>query len=185
MGELADVDIVVAYDERPGLVLSRANIAGILPARNGRRLLLIDLAVPRDIDPAIAELDGCYLSNVDDFEAVVAETITVRRGEAARAERLIEAEVERFREWRASLDVMPTIVGLRALAEEIRDSELERVSGHVSDSERERLESVTAKILAKLLHLPTIRMKEAAIAADGVVMADVVRHLFGLGEEPR
>jgi glutamyl-tRNA reductase len=183
--ELGDVDIVVASTSAPGLVISQADIAGILPAREGRRLLLIDLAVPRDIDPAIRELDGCYLSNVDDLEAVVAETITVRRGEAARAERLIEAEVERFHEWRASLEVMPTIVGLRALAEEIRDGELERVSGQVSASERERLESVTAKILAKLLHLPTIRMKEAAIAADGVVMADVVRHLFGLGEELR
>jgi glutamyl-tRNA reductase len=141
--------------------------------------------VPRDIDPAIKDLDGCYLSNVDDFEAVVAQTITVRRSEAIRAELLIELEVQRFREWRASLDVTPTIVGLRALADEIREGELARVSGHVSDAERERLESVTAKILAKLLHLPTIRMKEAAIAADGVVMADAVRHLFGLGEELR
>ena len=148
-------------------------------------LLLIDLAVPRDVDPAISELAGCFVSNVDDLEAVVAETITVRRGEAARAERMVAAEVERFREWRASLDVMPTIVGLRALADEIRDSELERMGARLSDTERRQLESVTSKILAKLLHLPTIRMKEAALAADGVVMADVVRHLFGLGEEQR
>ena len=181
--ELTDVDIVVASTSAPGLVISKADIAAILPSRADRRLLLIDLAVPRDIDPAIKDLDGCYLSNVDDFEAVVAQTITVRRSEAIRAELLIDLEVQRFREWRASLDVTPTIVGLRALADEIRDGELERVSGQVSDAERERLESVTAKILAKLLHLPTIRMKEAAIAADGVVMADVVRHLFGLGEE--
>jgi glutamyl-tRNA reductase len=80
---------------------------------------------------------------------------------------------------------MPTIVSLRALAEQIRDVELERVSGRLSERERRQLESVTAKILGKLLHLPTIRMKEAAVAADGQVVADVVSHLFGLGEERR
>jgi glutamyl-tRNA reductase len=178
--ELAHVDIVVSSTSAPGFVISQADVAAIVPARMGRSLLLVDLAVPRDIDPAVRDLDGCFLSNVDDLEAVVAETITVRRSEAARAERLLEAEVDRFREWRASRDVMPTIVGLRALAEEIRDGELERVSGQLSDGERQRLESVTSKILAKLLHLPTIRMKEAALAADGVAMADVVQHLFGL-----
>jgi glutamyl-tRNA reductase len=181
--ELHHVDIVVSSTSAPGFVISRGDVAAMLPAREARPLLLIDLAVPRDIDPAISRLEGCFVSNVDDLEAVVAETITVRRTEAARAERLVEAEVERFREWRASLDVVPTIRGLRALADEIRDTELERVSGSVSEQERRRLESVTSKIVAKLLHLPTIRMKEAALAADGVLMADVVRHLFGIGEE--
>ena len=183
--ELFYVDVVVSSTSAPGFVISRDDVAAMLPVREGRPLLLVDLAVPRDIDPAISGLEGCFLSNVDDLEAVVAETITVRRSEAVRAERLVAAELERFREWRASLDVVPTIVGLRALAEEIRDGELERVSDGLSDDERRRLESVTSKILAKLLHLPTIRMKEAALAADGVVMADVVRHLFGLGEAPR
>ena len=106
-----------------------------------------------------------------------------RRSEAARAERLVAEEADRFREWQASLDVVPTIASLRALAEEIRDSELARAGGRLSESERRHVESVTSQILAKLLHLPTIRMKEAAAAADGVVYADVVRHLFGLEEE--
>jgi glutamyl-tRNA reductase len=185
VAELEQVDIVVSSTSAPGFVISRDDVASVLPARAGRPLLLVDLAVPRDVDPAISELAGCFVSNVDDLEAVVAETITVRRSEAARAERMVAAELDRFRAWRASLDVLPTIVGLRALAEEIRDSELERVSGSLSASERQHLESVTSKILAKLLHLPTVRMKEAALAAEGVVMADVVRHLFGLGEEQR
>ncbi len=185
VAELAQVDVIVSSTSAPGYVISRADVAAGLPVRDGRPLLLVDLAVPRDVDPAIGRLPGCFVSNVDDLEAVVAETITVRRSEAARAERMVAAEVERFREWRASLDVMPTIVGLRALADEIRDSELERMGARLSDTERQQLESVTSKILAKLLHLPTVRMKEAALAADGVVMADVVRHLFGLGEEQR
>ena len=79
---------------------------------------------PRDLDPAINELDGCFLYDVDDLEAVVTETLSGRRGEAARAEQLVAEEADRFREWQASLDIVPTIASLRALAEEIRDSEL-------------------------------------------------------------
>lgn len=183
--ELGDADVVVSATSASGHVLSRDAVAATLRARKGRPMLLLDLAVPRDLDPAINELDGCFLYDVDDLEAVVAETISGRRSEAARAERLVEEEAARFRDWHAALDVVPTIASLRALAEEIRDSELARAGGRLSERERRHVESVTSQILAKLLHLPTIRMKEAAAAADGVVYADVVRHLFGLGEEER
>ena len=165
--------------------LVAADVAATLALRRGRQLLLVDLAVPRDLDPAINELEGCFLYDVDDLEAVVAETMAGRRTEAARAEKLVAAEAERFREWQASLEVVPTIASLRALVEEIRDSELARAGSRLSERERRQVESVTTQILAKLLHLPTIRMKEAAAAADGVVYADVVRHLFGLEEERR
>ena len=181
--ELQHADVVVSSTSSPGIVLDRAAVAGALRARKGRPLLLVDLAVPRDLDPAINALASCFLYDVDDLEAVVAETITGRQGEAARAERLVAAEADRFRAWQASLDVVPTIASLRALAEQIRDSEIERVGSKLSESERRQVESVTSQILAKLLHLPTIRMKEAAAAADGVVYAHVVRHLFGLGEK--
>ena len=183
--ELARADVVVSSTSAPGIVLDARAVAAALRARKGRPLLLVDLAVPRDLDPAINELDGCFLYDVDDLEAVVAETLSGRRSEAARAERLVADEADRFREWQASLDVVPTIASLRALAEEIRDSELARAGGRLSERERHAVESVTSQILAKLLHLPTIRMKEAAAAADGVVYADVVRHLFGLEEEER
>ncbi len=183
--ELVEADVVVASTSSPGTILGRDEVARALRARKGRPLLLVDLAVPRDLDPEINGLDGCFLYDVDDLEAVVAETMSGRRSEAARAERLVAAESDRFREWHASLDVVPTIASLRALAEEIRDSELARVGSRLSESERRHVESITSQILAKLLHLPTIRMKEAAAAADGVVYADVVRHLFGLGEDGR
>jgi glutamyl-tRNA reductase len=180
--ELELADVVVSSTSSPGVVLPREVVAAAVRARKGRPLLLVDLAVPRDLDPAINELESCFLYDVDDLEAVVAETLSGRRGEAVRAERLVAAEAERFREWQASLGVVPTIASLRALAEEIRNGELARVGSRLSEAERRQLESVTSQILAKLLHLPTIRMKEAAAAADGVVYADVVRHLFGLGE---
>ncbi|HUP33042.1 MAG TPA: glutamyl-tRNA reductase [Gaiellaceae bacterium] len=183
--ELGEADVVVSATSSSGHVLSSDTVAAALRTRRGRPMLLLDLAVPRDLDPAINALDGCFLYDVDDLEAVVAETISGRRSEAARAERLVEEEAGRFRDWHASLDVVPTIASLRALVEEIRDSELAKAGGRLSERERRHVESITSQILAKLLHLPTIRMKEAAAAADGVVYAEVVRHLFGLGEEER
>jgi glutamyl-tRNA reductase len=178
---LEHVDVVLSSTAAPGWTLTREQVALTLPARKGRPLFLIDVAVPRDLDPAIHELDGCYLYDVDDLEAVVAETLTGRRREAERAEAIVAAEADRFREWQASLDVVPAIASLRAHAEEIRAAELERAK--LSGAERRAAESVTAAVLNKLLHLPTIRMKEAAAAADGVLYADAVRHLFGLEDE--
>jgi len=183
--ELEHVDVVVSATGAAGLVVSEGTVADALRARKGRPLLLVDLAVPRDLDPAINELEGCFLYDVDDLRGVVEETLSGRRGEAVNAERVVAEEATRFRDWQAALDIVPTIASLRALAEEIRDSELARAGGRLSERERRNVESVTSQILAKLLHLPTIRMKEAAAAADGVVYADVVRHLFGLGEEER
>jgi glutamyl-tRNA reductase len=183
--ELEQADVVVSATSASELVLSRDSVVAALRARKGRPLLLLDLAVPRDLDPAINELEGCFLYDVDDLEAVVTETLSGRRGEAAHAERLVSGEADRFREWQASLDIVPTIASLRALAEEIRDRELLKAGGRLSERERKHIESVTSQIVAKLLHLPTIRLKEAAAAADGVVYADVVKHLFGLEEEER
>jgi glutamyl-tRNA reductase len=185
---VAEADVVVASTGAPGLVLRRADVAVALRERKGRPLFLIDLAVPRDLDPAIGELDGCYLYDIDDLEAVVAETLAGRRREAERAERIVAEEAKRFREWHASLDVVPAIASLRARAEEIRRAELRRAEarlGRLTEAERSVVESLTAQIVNKLLHLPTVRMKEAAAAADGVLYAETVRHLFGLGEEER
>ena len=136
----------------------RETVAAALRARKGRPLLLVDLAVPRDLDPAINELEGCFLYDVDDLEAVVAETLSGRRSEAARAERLVAAEAERFREWQASLDVVPDD---RLAARARRGDPRQRArAGRLAGSprrERRHVESVTSQILAKLLHLPTIR----------------------------
>jgi glutamyl-tRNA reductase len=187
--ELASADIVVASTSAPGFVLRAGELERELRARRGRPLLFVDLAVPRDVDPDLAALDGCFVYDIDDLEAVVEASLAGRRAEAARAERVVAAEAERFQEWQASLAVVPAIASLRARAEEIRTAELAKAEGRLerlSDSERRTVESVTAQIVNKLLHLPTVRLKEAAAAADGLIYADVVRHLFGLeGEEGR
>jgi glutamyl-tRNA reductase len=178
--QLERADIVVSATSAPGFVLRREDVG-----RRTRRLLAIDLAVPRDVDPALGTLESCFLYDIDDLEGVVEATLAGRRSEAARAEAIVAAEAERFREWQASLDVVPAIASLRARAEEIRDRELERVRGKLSDAERRTLESVTARIVDKLLHAPTVRLKEAAAGAQGAHYAATVRDLFGLHDEER
>jgi glutamyl-tRNA reductase len=185
---LPEVDVVIASTNAQGLVLGADAVAAALAGRRGRPLLLVDLAVPRDLDPAMRELDGCYLYDIDDLEEIVAETLSGRRREAERAESLVAAEAEKFHEWHASLDIVPAIASLRARAEEIREAELRRadsVLGRLDESQRRAVESVTSQIVNKLLHLPTVRLKQAAAAADGVLYAEAVRHLFGLGEDER
>ncbi len=186
--ELVTADVVVASTGAPGQILRKQDVAAAVPVRRGRPLFLIDLAVPRDLDPAINELDGCFLYDIDDLEAVVAESLAGRRREAERAEAIVAEEARRFTAWQASLGVVPAIASLRARAEEIRAAELaraERRLDRLSETERRAVEALTAQIVNKLLHLPTVRMKEAAVTADGVIYADAVRHLFGLKEEER
>jgi glutamyl-tRNA reductase len=186
--ELTVVDVVVASTSSPEFVLVTSELGEVIRSRRGRPLLFIDLAVPRDVDPALARLDGCFVYDIDDLEAVVEASLAGRRAEAVRAERVVAGEAERFREWQASLAVVPAIASLRQLAEDIRAHELDRASdrlGRLPERDRRLVESMTAQIVNKLLHEPTVRMKEAAVTAEGVVYAEVVRHLFGLGEEER
>jgi glutamyl-tRNA reductase len=182
---LTQVDVVVSSTSAPGFVLVAEEVEAARAKRKGLPLLLIDIAVPRDLDPAIHALEGCYLYDIDDLESVVEATLAGRREEAVRAEAIVGAEAERFAAWQASLDVVPAISELREHAEAIRAGELARaesVLARLSESERRLLESVTAGIVNKLLHLPTVRLKEAAAGAEGVAYADAVRHLFGLDE---
>ena len=180
---LGDADIVVSSTSAPGFVLDRETLEPVLRARRGRPVLIVDLAVPRDVDPSLGTIDGCFLYDVDALEGVVAATLDGRRSEAVHAERIVSEEAERFRAWRASLAVVPAIASLRAHAEEIRAAELARLEGRLPEGDRDVVDTLTAQIVNKLLHLPTVRLKEAAVTADGLLYADVVRHLFGLDEE--
>ena len=138
-GQLRDADIVISSTSAPGFVLLAAELEPDLRARRGRPLLFVDLAVPRDVDPDLAAFDGCFVYDIDDLEAVVEASLVGRRAEAARAERVVAAEAERFQEWQASLAVVPAIASLRARAEEIRAAELAKAEGRLgrlSESER-------------------------------------------------
>jgi glutamyl-tRNA reductase len=183
--ELAHVDVVVASTSSQGYLVTAAQAERAMRERRGRSIFFIDIAVPRDVDPAVNDLEGCYVYDIDDLERVVAESVAGRREEAVRAEAIVSEEADGFRAWQLSLDVVPAISSLRARAESIRREELERAQGRLgalSPTQRRAVEALTSQIVAKLLHQPTVRMKEAAGAADGVLYADAVRHLFGLDE---
>jgi glutamyl-tRNA reductase len=163
---LETADILVSSTSSSGLVLTAADVTRALPARKGRPLLLIDLAVPRDLDPSINDLGDCYLYDIDDLEAVVEETLQGREAEFAKAEAIAVAEGERFRDWLATLDVVPAISSIRERAEAIRRGELAKASPRLqglSEREREAVDSLTSRIVNKLLHEPIVRLKEAAV----------------------
>jgi glutamyl-tRNA reductase len=179
--ELDQADVVVSSTSSPDQVLSRDQV----PDRKGRPLFVIDLAVPRDVDPEVATLDDCYLYDIDDLQAVVSESLSGRWREAARAESITSQEAGRFRDWYASREVVPAIASLRERAETIRSGELAKAESRLeglSESERRTVESVTTQIVNKLLHVPIVRMKEAA-AAEGAGYVEVARHLFGLADD--
>jgi glutamyl-tRNA reductase len=178
---LGETDVVVASTNSRSPLVSRDDVEAALATRERRPLLLIDLAVPHDLDPEIAALPYAFLYDVDDLDEAVGTGTA--EGAAARAEAIVAEEAERFRAWQASRGVVPAIAALRARAEEIRLRELGRAARRLADlspEERRAVEAVTVQIVNKLLHDPTVRLKEAAAGADGASYADAVRHLFGL-----
>jgi glutamyl-tRNA reductase len=190
--QLAAADVVVASTSSDGYLVKPDQVERALRDRPGRPIFFVDIAVPRDVDPDVDRLEGCYRYDVDDLDRVVAHGSDGRAADTAHAEAIVLEEAEAFRAWRLSRDVVPAIASLRALAESIRRDEMARAEsrlGDLSPTERRAIEAMTSRIVEKLLHLPTVRLKEAAAAAngtaDGVLYADAVRHLFGLREDER
>jgi glutamyl-tRNA reductase len=186
-GALLDADLVISCTASAGIVLCAADIRRAAAKRKRRPLLLLDIAVPRDLDPEIVGVRGCYLYNVDDLADVVAASRAERSREVVRARAIAREESDKFRAWQRSLDVVPAIAALRKSADDIRAGELRRVEGRLgrmSPRERQLVESLTAQIMNKFLHEPTVRMKQAAAGRAGPAYAGAVQHLFGPAEEP-
>jgi glutamyl-tRNA reductase len=179
---LERADIVVAATSSPHLLLEAAELGEVMDERRHRPLLLIDLAVPRDIDASVAGIGGVSLYDVDDLQAVIARNRKVRQAEARKAEGIIEEEIQHFATWLGSLEVLPTLAALRARANEIAEVVVSENAGKwesVSDRDRERIDAVARTIVKRLLHEPTVRMKE--LRDDRVhARMQLVRELFGL-----
>jgi glutamyl-tRNA reductase len=182
---LEQADIVVAATSSPHHLIEARELAEVMSLRAGRALLMIDLAVPRDIDDSCTEIGGVALYDVDDLQAVIARNRRVRQAEARRAEGIIEEEIQHFAAWLGSLEVLPTLAALRASANEIAATVVRENAGKwesASPKDLERVEAVARTVINRLLHNPTVRMKELRDDRVHARMA-LVRDLFGLSVE--
>ncbi len=184
--QLEQADIVVSATNSPHHIVERDELEHVMETRGGRPLLLVDIAVPRDIEPACREIAGVSLHDIDDVQQIVERNASGREAEARRAERLLDAEQDRFERWLASLEVVPTIAALRDRADEIVRRVLAENEGRwedLSEADRERLNVMAKAIASRLLHEPTLRMKRSAGSDDAYLYVSALRELFGLDVE--
>lgn len=169
-----------------GELLGVHDVNDLMRERRNKPVFFIDLAVPRNFDPAINTVDNVYLYDVDDLGSVVEENVDERRREAVSGEAIVEEEVDRFWQWLEQLEVVPTIVALRDHAEAVRVDELEKTLARMpdlADRDRERIDQMTRAIVNKLLHEPTRSLRRERAQKEGVALISSVRELFGLGKK--
>ncbi len=180
---LAEVDIVMTSTGAPNFILGQRQMEEVLKRRKNRPMFLIDIAVPRDIDPKVNKLDNTYLYDVDDLQGVVQANLKERQKEAGKAELIVEQEIGQFHQWLANLEVKPTIIALRQKLEEIRRQELDKTFGNLkdlSDKQRKSIEAMSGAIINKILHQPTALLKRTQNETSGEDYVDAVRTLFDL-----
>jgi len=159
-------------------------VRGAMKIRKNRPLLLIDLAVPRDVDPASAKLPNVFLHDLDALAAIVAQSLEQRRAEVPSVERIVDEEVIRFMKWYRSLLLKPTVTAFRSHFERIAEEELERHRARFRPEDQPAVESLTRSIVRKLLHIPTTRLNRAGEdGSTGIRRIDAVRDLFGIERE--
>ena len=180
--ELARADIVISGTGAPGIVIRREDVEAAQAARRGRPLFLIDIAVPRDVAEDAGKVSGVFLYDLDDIKTVAEANLRERKKEASAAEAILEQEIKEFLEWRRSLEVVPLLVELRKRADEIRKTEIEKARrrlGPLTPEQESALEAATSAIVNKLLHGPTVQLKQ--MAGDGQPEhVGFIRKLFGL-----
>ncbi len=180
---LASVDIIATATASPAPVLTREVVLRALPNGPLRPLFIIDMALPRDVDPAVGDIDNVFLYDIDDLQHIVTSNLERRQSEIAASEAIVAAAVEEFVSWRASLAVVPVIQALRGSVEAVRRSEVERALAklpHLSEKDREAVDVLTRQLLNKVLHAPTVKLREAASNGRGVSVLDAARYLFEL-----
>ncbi len=184
--ELESADIVVSATNSPHHIVERDDLAQVMKARDGRPLLAIDLAVPRDIEPGCREIPGVAVHDIDDVQQIVERNASGREAEAKRADPIIEAELDRFERWLASLEVVPTIAALRERGDEVVRrvmAENETRWENLGEADSERLDAMAKAIASRLLHEPTLRMRRSAGNDDAYFYVSALRELFGLDVE--
>lgn len=181
--DLDEVDIILSSTGSPVHIISAAQVKKALKKRRNSPMFFIDIAVPRDIDPEINNLDNAYLYDIDNLQGVVESNIKERAKEATAAEEIIGTEIGQFHKWLRTLDITPTIISLREKLEGIRRQEVDKLLGNLeelSDKQKKVIESATNAMINKVLHLPISNLKKMADTAEGDLHIDSARKLFDL-----
>jgi glutamyl-tRNA reductase len=185
---LADIDVVLSATAAEEPVFTRAGLAGVMSRRRHRPIFLVDLAVPRDVEPAAASLDDLFLYNIDDLGEVVERNRSDRRVEADKGKAIVADEAGRFLDWLATRQTVPTVVALRERLESIGAAEearlLERL-GHLPDKDRQAVSAFAAGLIGKILHEPTVRLRESRHPRETARLIEAARVLFALDEANR
>ena len=180
---MAVADIVITSTSAKEPIIRRGDMEAVMRRRRNRPVFLIDIAVPRDVESAVNKVQNAYLYDIDDLQHVVASNLDDRQREAVLAREIVEEEVGIFQEWLASLAVVPTLVALRTWATSVKDEELDKFLAKMpdlTDDQRNKVGALAHSIVNKLLHPPTVRVKEAADEEEGMLYASSLRALFGL-----
>jgi glutamyl-tRNA reductase len=183
---LAKCDIVVASTAAPHFVIEPPHVTRALDTRRNRSLFLIDLSVPRSINPAVAKVDGAYLYNVDDLQQVADANLELRQQKAETAEGIVQREVEGFRKRLVAQDAVPTILELQQRLENIRAAELEkclRKMGPMTPEQRTAVEMFSTQLVNKILHYPILQLRDGAEEPqERESLRKTIRKIFGLAK---
>jgi len=183
--ELHRADIVITSTSAPNFIIKKEIVAKAIHERKNKPIFFIDIAVPRDIEPDVNDLENVYLYDIDDLQVVVSANIKEREKEAKNAMNFISQEVTKFNNWVGALDAVPTIVEIRKKAENIRKQEIEKTLkkiSHLSEDEKQLLRQMSSSMINKILHKPTIKLKQKTQSEDGHVYLKAIRHLFHLDD---
>jgi glutamyl-tRNA reductase len=184
--QLVEVGIVISSTASPDYVISREQVKGLLRKRRNRPLFFIDIAVPRDVEPGVNDLDNVYVYDIDDLKGIIEINVSQRQAEAVKAQRIVEEEVIQFQKWLKTLQVVPTIISLKDKAECIRQAELKKsLSGlsALTTSQIEMIDRLTLSITEKIMNDPILVLKGKADRSTRDLYLDVARRLFKLDED--
>jgi glutamyl-tRNA reductase len=183
---LVDADVLLSSTASTGVLIERSTIEMVMACRDARPLLILDVALPRDVDPGVRDVDDVTLLDLDDLKDFAQRSAERRRSEIGKVREILGAEIERYRVERAAREVAPLVASLRELGDNVRQSELERFRAKLAKLDpdtREVIDALTQGIVAKLLHEPTVRVKDAAGTPRGDYYADALVSLFDLPTE--
>ena len=181
-------DIIISATSSENFLVSYEDIKSAISKRKGTPIFIMDIAIPRDIDPKVKKIDNVFYNDIDSLNIIVDQNLHKRKQEIPKVEKIIEEEVESFYNWYNTLGVVPTIKSLRSFFENIEFDELNKIKYKVSDEDYVKLEEMTKRLIGRILHNPTIKLRELAESGEDVDLAELhtsaIKYLFDLDKIP-